>query len=342
MCLANYLRAVTLFCMSRTLFRSVNLHVFASEHTAAGSNRLVVCSFQNRVGQPDLDSAGFGEKLLADAGIAGVFFNCATNHWWQYPEMPQALSVVRRFTSGYETCATYGSSMGAYAAIRFAEAIGATRVVASGPQFSPRSSVVGREKTYDNDVKDVIFLFEDNFRAKNESTVYLIYDPFLLVDKEHADLYAEAVTAVRVPIACSGHPPLALLAEQGRAKTVTLELLQGRFVPEQFHQEQRALRRGTFRYWEQLGYRLAERGRMPWASRVAERAATVLPSRHDEAMALALRWAWWRSDFARAKFLSGKLPVGHPEVKRMEARLGQIQLAALQKQDAISKEERGC
>ena len=304
--------------MRNTLFKSDNLHVFSSGKEAA-SGSLLVCGFQNRASSPALDAPGFGEDFLVKEAIDGLFFNCATNAWWQYPELPEALDTALRYASAFERTVCYGSSMGGYAAMRFADAIGASRVIAAAPQFSPRRSVVPRETRYEADVETVEFLHEATLLPSLEIDRYVIYDPLLSADKDHVDRYEAISSLTRVPMPCAGHPPLALLASQGQIRAVVLSLLRDAFNVQTFSREQRSLRRQTYRYWEQLSYHLAQRGHLLRASLIAEYAASVLPDHHDAAVELALRWAMWSSNFDRATSLTQKLPVDNQEAARMWA-----------------------
>lgn len=76
------------------LYRSPNLKVFRKRPQPFRFDVIVV-SFQYRQTDQHLDLPGFAEGFLTDAGIDAVFVNCATNEWYQYPDLPLALSAVR-------------------------------------------------------------------------------------------------------------------------------------------------------------------------------------------------------------------------------------------------------
>lgn len=293
-----------------TIIRTENVHLFVNGDAPKEGSTLVY-SFQNRAGDPGLDRQGFGETLFRSENTPVIFVNCISNHWWQYPEMLDVLDFVYRRTGNFDETVCYGSSMGAYAALRFSSFVGATRAVAIAPQFSPRPAVVPLERTYEKDIAGVNFINEDICLPTSKSMNYIVYDQLLKVDQEHARLYQQLAPMLHVKMPGSGHPPLRLLADQGSIRDTTMSLIHGRFSLTDFIIRQRGLRRGTFRYWEQMGFRISERGRHHQASRFMEAAAGVIASHHDEAIALALRFALIAGQVERAKELTLCLPDGH-------------------------------
>jgi hypothetical protein len=49
--------------------------------------------------QPDqhLELPGFAEEFFEKFEIDAFFVNCATNEWYQYPDLPRALSILQGF-----------------------------------------------------------------------------------------------------------------------------------------------------------------------------------------------------------------------------------------------------
>lgn len=80
---------------------------------------------------------GFGEDALKDVGLASIHVLSSSNHWWQSPEMEQALLAIKGVIAGFKPSRimTYGASMGGYGAIHFADELGATRSLTFCPQF---------------------------------------------------------------------------------------------------------------------------------------------------------------------------------------------------------------
>ena len=71
-----------------------------------------------------LDREGFAEAFLRGEGVDAVHVISRDNRWWQHAETLPAMAAVRAATAGYARVVTYGSSMGAYAAVRLAGAGG--------------------------------------------------------------------------------------------------------------------------------------------------------------------------------------------------------------------------
>jgi S-formylglutathione hydrolase FrmB len=68
-----------------------------------------------------------------------------TNDWFQYRDFDLVTKAVRALTRSAEHVLSYGSSMGGYGAIRFADAVGATQVLAFSPQYSIDRRVMPQE-----------------------------------------------------------------------------------------------------------------------------------------------------------------------------------------------------
>lgn len=237
---------------------SPNLKVFADNASPSSSEMLVVC-FQYLLPVPTLDAPGFGEEFFRAHRIDSVFVNCSTNEWWQYPELSEALSTLRGLAAKWRRTVTYGSSMGGYAALRFAEAIGATTCIAVGPQYSPRSSIVPGENRYDALVSATEFLHEDAYRVCRTAMNFVLYDPLHRLDKRHVLRYAQEADLLHVRVPCTGHTPTVVLSQCGLLSDVILELLSGTFRSPEFRRNFRRARRGSSEYWRELGLRLGER-----------------------------------------------------------------------------------
>ena len=300
----------------RTIYRSSNLHVFMTKPINSGQDRVVIC-FQNWRQNHDLDHSGFGAGFLSKNKIAGIYINCVSNAWWQYNDLQQALAVVAAAAAPFEQRITYGSSMGGYAALRFADAIDATMVIAASPQFSPRREIVPLEIRYEQAIAGVVFQHEGNLLRFQNIPRFLLYDPLLKVDREQANRYLDYGDLILVPLPASGHPCLSLLLDQKRLSSVIKQMMSGSFLVDRFRIEQRELRRSTYRYWDQLSYRLAERRKLVKASQIAEQASEHFPDHKDEALSLALRWALYSGDHVHAGMITCRMSACHPDAVRL-------------------------
>lgn len=85
-------------------------------------------------GYLDFDTPGFAVHWLLAQGVDVIAVKCIDSSWFQRLE-PAVLASVQKITATYDDVVLYGSSMGGFAAIAFAKALGACRVVALSPQF---------------------------------------------------------------------------------------------------------------------------------------------------------------------------------------------------------------
>jgi hypothetical protein len=290
--------------------------VFAREPELRVPALVVIC-FQNWKHTHHLDHAGFGEDFLSKNNIHGIYVNCISNVWWQYADLHQALELVAAAAEPFPERVVYGSSMGGYAALRFADILGATMVIAASPQFSPRRNIVPAESHYEKAISGVNFEYEEQSLEFRDIPRFLLYDPFLKIDKEQAFRYTQFGRINLVPIPASGHPCLTLLMEQKRLSSVVKQMIEGSFDIDSFKSEQRKLRRSTYRYWDQLSVRLAERRKLLKAAKVAERAAECFVENNDKALSLALRWALYAGDHVYAGMITAKISAGYPEAVRL-------------------------
>jgi hypothetical protein len=273
--------------MRRTIYRSEHLHAFAT-YPHPPSDDLVVIAFQHRAENLTLDSPGFGESFFNKQNTPSVHVNCRSNAWWQYDDLPACLASVKSVVSNFTKRVTYGSSMGGYAALRFADAIGANAVISASPQYSPRSEVISLETRYQTDIENVAFIHENTSQSFEDIPRYLLFDPYFPADKAHAHRYLQHGRVTLVPMPAAGHPCLLLLAEQGTLKDVLLKMMNGTFDVSLFASQQHSVRRSTYRYLNQLSFRLADRRKFRLAYSVAKESVRLFPEKKDEAFSFSL------------------------------------------------------
>lgn len=240
------------------LYRSTNLRVFATVPGDSRRERIVV-SFANWLPQPSIEVAGAAKGLLEPRGIDALYINCAGNHWWQYEDLPVALAVAADFLAPWRDITTYGSSMGGYAALRFAAALNAHRAVAICPQYSIQRSLMPLETRWAGELASITFRHEGDCEISRSCRYVALYDTLFRLDGMHVDAYRHHTAVTRIPLPCSGHPPIDLLMAYGNLSRVILELLTDSHQPALLRAEHRAKRRESDRYWSELGRRLCER-----------------------------------------------------------------------------------
>lgn len=260
------------------LYSSQTLRAFAVVAPNSDRSRIIV-SFANWMGTPSLTTYGAAQGLLGPRGVDAVYLNCAGNHWWQYEDLWSALAAIRDFVAPWREIVTYGSSMGGYAAFRYAVTLGAQRAVASCPQFSIQRAVMPRETRWGPELTNITFLHETSFIPAPGCQYVAMYDPLFRKDVMHVDEFKRHVPVTDVPLPCSGHPPLELLQAYGTVSRITLELLSDTYHPALARAEHRAKRRDSGQYWCELAARLQEHRHYRAMLRACERAADLSPTK---------------------------------------------------------------
>ena len=186
-----------------------------------------VVTFASFTDDRTLDRPGFGEAFLADHGIDAVHVLSRDNDWYQYAEMPDAMACVRAVTQGYARVVTYGSSMGAYAALRLAGLAGAHAAVALSPQYSIDPAVVPWEFRWRHRGLAFRALWERTLALPTLDEAYVFYDP-VDRDRKHIALFTAdcPIRPVRVP---GGHPVTGYLSQTGLLSQVMLDICRGEF-----------------------------------------------------------------------------------------------------------------
>jgi tetratricopeptide (TPR) repeat protein len=166
--------------------------------------------------------------------------------------------------------------MGGYAAMRFAGAVGATRVFAISPQVSINPLRAPFETRW-AEAKTISFISDDVLAdIPPNAEVFTLYDPYN-PDALQMDLLRQArqVTELRAPFA--GHGAATLLRDGGHIKPVTMELLTGRFKIDAWPSIRRECRNLAPLYWMNLSLMFLDRKSSLAAVQSARRAYTLAP-----------------------------------------------------------------
>jgi lysophospholipase L1-like esterase len=187
------------------------------------SNRILVITFDSYSDQGLLERPGFGENFLSSRQIDALHVIPRDNRWYQYPELPEVASLLCGIAGNYARTITYGSSMGGYAAIRFAGAVGASAALAVSPQFSIDPTIVPFENRWLDDAQAIDFRLERSWSPDFAGTAYIVYDPSN-IDARHVELFARRTRVIPVALHGAGHPCTGFLAEIGLLQPLVLEV----------------------------------------------------------------------------------------------------------------------
>lgn len=164
------------------LFRSENLAV---SYLRKKSDTIII-SFDCWTETPSLDAECWGQSAIEKLDCSGIFFKCSANRWWQYEETMEALRKAHEICLKYKKVITYGTSMGAYATIRFSGPLGSMQTIAISPQYSIDPSKVPFEDRWNEDLTYIESFRES--RINHSGKIFIIYDPGDLKDRAHVDL----------------------------------------------------------------------------------------------------------------------------------------------------------
>lgn len=219
---------------TETLYASPNLEVL---RRAPHGSAIMVITFQSFFDAHEPPRGGFGEVFLDANGLDAIHVISRSNAWYQYADMPAALAVIAAAAAAATTRVTYGLSMGAYAAVRFARDVQADRVVAISPQYSIDPRTVPFEKRWAEFSPEITFLWDwpspTAERASTGPEVAAIYDPHNR-DIRHVALIAAHHPVHHILVPHGGHPVTALLTEAGMLSGLILNLIRGTHDPAAF------------------------------------------------------------------------------------------------------------
>jgi hypothetical protein len=215
--------------LAHILYRSSALEV---RHVPAGDGRRQVVTFDSYHEQPGVDRPGFGETFFVGEGIDAIHVMSHGNDWFQHTEIPQVLALIREVCGTADHLLSYGSSMGGYAALRFAAAVGAKSALALSPQYSLNPRKAAFETRWASDRRRIRFI--DALEAPIQAVPLMVvaYDPTLLADRGHVHCLAREVRLAAVALPFAGHPVGPFLQDVGLLRGTVMDVLHGRFDAE--------------------------------------------------------------------------------------------------------------
>ncbi len=225
----------------------------------------------------DFNRRAFGEAFFKKRGISALYVMCAGNHWYQYPDMPEAIAAARGalVRSGANRILTYGTSMGAYAALRHADALGASAVLALSPQYSNDPARVPWELRWQRDWDGIEWQPHSAQPLSFHGVPAVIYDSEN-ADRRHAELIAEETPCDLIDLPYAGHPVGRFLLEAGLLHEIIFAALDGTLDPPKIKRAALAARSRSFNYLVEISKRQPSHRRRIGLS-LARRAAAAAP-----------------------------------------------------------------
>ena len=239
---------------------------------AADRSRWVITFDHHSIGA-GFDRPGFSEEFLHEHGVSAIHMLGVGDDWYQYPDTLQACAVARAATRDAVRRIAYGSSMGAYAAVRLGDAVGADAILALSPLYSNDPQVAPWEHRWELDAARIDWQPQLRGPMRCACRPILVTDP-ATPDAPHIALIARDTPSTIVPIHYGGHPVATFLGEVGLLRPLLFSVIDDTFDAAAFAAQVRARRSSSSVYL----YDLAERQpkvRAGLATRLARRAAAV-------------------------------------------------------------------
>ena len=246
---------------------------------------VVVFSARNGHGRvnttPARDLRGPGEEFMTKAGIPALFFTARWNHWWQSPEMFEAIEVIRSrgLLSGFSHVSTYGMSMGGYGALMYSAALGADRAIAVAPQYSLDSNVVAFETRWPEDRARLRFIYDDMDKGLIKSgEVIVMFDPFFPHDSAHISLLRRHRRLTELPVSFATHTVARAINDMGILSKSMAELLRGELNSRELQRRIRENRRKSPLILANFAHKIRRRD-LGQATRLARAAVDAMEAR---------------------------------------------------------------
>lgn len=175
-----------------------------------------------------------------------------SNQWYQYPEMPRCLDLLRGLAGRYARRVSYGGSMGGYAALKSAAHIGVQAVLAIAPQYSIDPAKVPFETRWKDEAHAIRFI-DDDMRLRPGIEYFVAYDPHAASDVRHVDLIAQAGAGpVRLTVPFGTHFLAHMLVETGLSSDLLRWFVSGTLDLAKFRKEIRARRGQSITYLSEV------------------------------------------------------------------------------------------
>ena len=164
----------------------------------------------------------WGRSLAEKFDYAAVGFVAKKRNWFCSPDMPQACNAVASIAQTYGAVVVYGSSMGGFAALRWASALRATSVISFAPQFSIEPRVVRHfdrryQYAYTPEIHDGMGILADHVGCPS----FMFLDPTCAEDRGHARLIElSGCKTTRIDLPHCGHECIRVLSNAATADSL--------------------------------------------------------------------------------------------------------------------------
>lgn len=226
----------------------------------------------------DLDREAFAEEFLRSRDISAIHILTQHNNWYQTEGFAEALACVAEAVAKYPRVVAYGSSMGGYAALRYADEVAADLIIAISPQYSLSRERAPFETRWSETSRHIRWGIVDQRPLSPRARAVIIFDPYLRQDRAHVERIARDRPVERITVPFAGHPASTYLAETAVFPAVIEHLLADKPVDHLIAPVLRK-RRETAVYWAALSEHAYSRNKAR-AAALARKGIEIHPDVH--------------------------------------------------------------
>lgn len=223
-----------------------------------------------------LDRLAFGEHFFEHHGVSAVHVVNGRNRWYHEPDWRAAIAAARTAAESYPRIVTYGSSMGAYAALRFADLLGAAAALALSPQYSRDPRKAPFEERWPQHRREP-WLPELSGPLPADVSAIVAYDPAMRAERLHFDCIASEMRVQALSLPHAGHAAASFLSECGLLTDLVLSVVRGDVDVAKTKRLARARRKQSLHYLMTLSHAAAGTNRDGLAVSLATKARLLAP-----------------------------------------------------------------
>lgn len=158
---------------------------------------------------------GAWQRQIERENRNGIFFISKANHWFNVPDIVDAIEAAMEVRQLYGAAVGIGASMGGHAAIRLSAALNLAGVAAISPQFCVSEERASYERRWRADVKQITHWDDPISPQKTAGSIVVIFDDKHQVDRQHAEAIGSVISIKAVPLSYTGHSSVGGLGDIG-------------------------------------------------------------------------------------------------------------------------------
>ena len=195
--------------MKKIIYEDENIKCIHS--TIDDSENSLVITFGDAVSLDNEKNIFFGESVLAENKYNCIGVMPKFPHWYPLSSILNFIKLNANLLSSYPKKIGFGSSMGAYGAIKYSKLLGTQMTIAMAPQWSIDPSEChyypGFQEFYSEKMKSMGIGSEEIW-----GNIFIFYDPYTVEDLNHAKkIKSLHSNTYLIKVASTGHAPLSAL-----------------------------------------------------------------------------------------------------------------------------------